>query len=56
MTTTNTISKARRRWLQFSLRGLLLLMAVLAVSLGWTMHKVRRQRLAIGALEEMGCW
>ena len=34
----------KRRWLQFSLRGLLFLMVMIAVPLGWVAYKVRRQR------------
>jgi hypothetical protein len=55
MTTTINNPKPRHRGLQFSLRGLLLLMVVIAVPLGWTMNKVRQQRDAVAALEKMGC-
>ena len=58
MKTTSSVPKAKLRWLQFSLRGLLVLMVVVAVPLGWTMHKVnkvRQQRIAVAALEKMGC-
>jgi len=40
-----TVANYRRRWLQFSLRGLLLLMVAIALPLGWTMNDVRRQRI-----------
>ena len=55
MTTTNTVPEPKRRWLQFSVRAVLLLMVVIAVPLGWTMHKVRQQRDAVVALESVGC-
>ena len=47
--------KPRRRWLRFSLRSLFLLIVVIAVSLGWTLYKVRQQGIAVAALREMGC-
>ncbi len=46
LTTMNAADKPKRRWLRFSLRSLFLLMAVIAVSLGWTIHKVRQQGIA----------
>ena len=48
--------KPRRRWLRFSLRSLFLLVVVIAVLLGWMIHKVRQQGVAVAALREMGCW
>ena len=47
--------KSTRRWLQFSLRGLLLLMAVAAVPLSWTANRTRQQREDLAALEKLGC-
>ncbi|WP_425399620.1 hypothetical protein [Aeoliella sp.] len=39
--------KSRRRWLRFSLRGLLIVTSVLAILLAWRMHHVRTsQRVA----------
>ena len=55
MSTADSNPKPKRRWLQFSVRGLLLLMLVVAVPLGWAMDKVRHQRDAVSALEKMGC-
>jgi len=52
MTTPN---KPRRRWLSFSLRSFFLLVLVIAVSLGWAIHKVREQGVAVAALRKMGC-
>jgi hypothetical protein len=49
------IPKSKRRWLQFSLRGLLLLMAVAAAPLSWTANRTRQQREALAALEKLGC-
>jgi hypothetical protein len=37
------------------LRSLFLLVVVIAVSLGWTIYKVRQQGIAVAALEKMGC-
>ena len=52
---TETTSKPRRRWLRFSLRAALLLVAALGVSLGATLHQVRKQGRAVAALEKLGC-
>ena len=49
-----TISKPRRRLLRFSVRGLLLLMLVISIPLGWKVNKLRQQRIAVAALEKMG--
>src|SRR5689334_3901312 len=48
-------SNPRRRWLRFSLRSFMLLVLVVAVSLGWMIHKAREQMIAVAALKEMGC-
>jgi hypothetical protein len=56
MTTTNSNQNPKRRWLQFSLRGLLVLTVLIALTLGWMMHKVQQQRDAVAALEKMGCF
>ena len=44
-----------RRWFRFSLRSFFLLIVVIAVSLGWTIYKVRQQGIAVAALKTMGC-
>jgi hypothetical protein len=46
---------SRRRWLRFSLRAMLLVVLVVAVVLGWTMHKVRQQGPAAVVLTGLGC-
>ena len=56
-TATTTTSKPRRRWLQFSLRTMLVLMLVLGVAFGWFAYKVeqaRAQREAVEAIEKLG--
>ena len=56
-TTTPTTPKPRRRWLQFSLRTLMVLMLVLGCGLGWLASKIiraREQREAVKAIEELG--
>jgi hypothetical protein len=55
MSSTTIISKPHRRWLQFSLRGMLVLTASIGVLLGWAMHLVRAQWNAVTALEQIGC-
>ncbi|MEX2027177.1 MAG: hypothetical protein WEH44_07745 [Pirellulaceae bacterium] len=44
----------KRRWLQFSLRTLLLAMLVLGVGLGWFAERVRRQREALSKIIRYG--
>ena len=49
--------KPRRRWLQFSLRTLLVLMLAFACGFGWLAYKIERareQREAVVAIEELG--
>ncbi len=46
--------RPKRRWFQFSLRTLLLLVALLALWLGWHAVQVRRQREAVLTIEELG--
>jgi internalin A len=43
-----------RRWKTISLRGLLLLVLVIAVWLGWIVQKARQQREAVAALQKLG--
>ena len=56
-TTAPTTPKPRRRWLQFSLRTLLVLMLVFGCGFGWFAHKVqqaRTEREATKAIEKLG--
>src|SRR5688572_23770134 len=46
--------KPRRRWLQVSLRTLLILVTLPSIGLGWIVHRGERQRRAVAALKEMG--
>ena len=47
-------SKPRRRWFQYSLRTLLVLVTVLCVWLGVTVNRARKQREAVAAIQELG--
>ena len=52
-----TASKPRRRWLQFRLKTLLLVTAVLCVPLAWVgvrMNDKRKERAVIAELERLG--
>src|SRR5262245_8649773 len=51
---TTIAEKPRRRWLRFSLRSLLLLVLVVAVSL-FAYIKLRQQGIAVAALKPLGC-
>lgn len=44
----------RRHFFRFSLRGLLAVVLVIAVALGWTLHEIRKQRIAVAALRDAG--
>ena len=59
MTATSppTTPKARRRWLQFSLRTLMVLAVVVSVPLGWLGTSVRQARIrreAVSKIQELG--
>jgi len=46
----------RSRWLQFSLRGLIVLMALVAVGMAWVsywQHRIHRQRVAIAQVRQL---
>ena len=47
-------NKPKARWRTISLRGLLLLIVVIALWLGWIANKARQQREAVAALQEFG--
>lgn len=50
-------SAPRRGWgLRFSLRGLLLVVTILCVSLAWRLHRAKLQREAVLALRDAGGW
>lgn len=44
----------RRKWFQFSLRGLIVALTIGCVWLGWQVEGARRQRKAIAAIELLG--
>lgn len=44
----------RRRWLQFSLRGFLIMLTAFAVWLGVVAHRAREQREAVEAIRALG--
>lgn len=44
----------RRRWLQFSLRGLIVMLTIGCLWLGWKVEKARRRGRAINAVIEAG--
>ena len=46
----------KRRWVTFGLRGLLLLVLVIGLWLGWAVHKARQQREAVAAVKKFGGW
>jgi hypothetical protein len=46
--------KPPRSWKTVSLRGLILLVFVIALWLGWIVHKARQQREAVAALQKFG--
>src|ERR1700674_3567123 len=49
--------KPRRRWFQFSLRTLMLLMVVISVGLGFMgrkLQRVREQRQTVAAIQKLG--
>jgi hypothetical protein len=58
MTIPGSRPNPKRRWLQFSVRGLFLLVLVFALPLGWlawAMNTIRQERLAVAALRNMDC-
>ena len=58
-TSPPTTLKSRRRWLQFSLRTLLVLVLLISVPLGWLgmkMREAREQQAAAEAIRSFGGW
>jgi len=52
-----TTPKRKRRWLQFSLRTLMVLMLIVSVPLGWLAYKLRQgreHRAAVEAIQRLG--
>jgi hypothetical protein len=50
---TTDSPKRKRRWFQFRLRTLLLLVTVFAVWFGWLAHQARQQKEAVAWVREM---
>lgn len=50
----STAAKMKRRWLQFSLRGLLVALTLLGVWLGLHVERVKRQQLAVAVWSGLG--
>ncbi len=44
----------RRRWMQFSLRGFLVVLTIGCLWLGWQVNRAREQREAVQAIEALG--
>jgi internalin A len=58
-TTPTTTPKPRRRWLQFSLRTLMVLMLVFGCAFGWLAYEIKQardQRNTVKAFDELGGW
>ena len=54
-----TEARPRRRWYQFTLRTLLIVMTLASVGLSWfavKLQQARRQRAAVEAIEKAGGW
>lgn len=48
--------RPKRRWFQYSLRTLLLLMTLFAVWMGWYVHRARVQKQSVAAIRQYGGW
>jgi hypothetical protein len=46
-------ANCRRRWFRFSLRSLLLLVALIAVPLAWKVNQVRNQRIVVAEVQRL---
>lgn len=53
MTTTRTAPKPHRRWLQFSLRTVLLVITAASGWLAWQAYRAQQQAVAVAALREL---
>jgi Leucine Rich repeat len=49
-----TVSRPRRRFLRFSVRGMILLVLVIGIWMGWIARSARIQREAVAAIERAG--
>jgi hypothetical protein len=49
-----TLSITRRQWLRISVRGMIVLVLLIGVGLGWFIHSARTQRDAVAAIEDTG--
>jgi hypothetical protein len=49
-----TVSRSRRSFLRFSLRGLIVLVVVVGVGLGWVVRQAHVQRDAVAAIVGAG--
>jgi hypothetical protein len=43
--------KPKRRWFRYSLRGLFAVTTIVALFVGWTVHRARTQRLAVAKIQ-----
>jgi internalin A len=50
------VSRLWRRYLRFSVRGLIFFVLVIGAVLGWVVHEARVQRDAVAAIEKAGGW
>jgi hypothetical protein len=48
------VARSWRRYLRFSVRGLIVLVLVVGAGLGWTVRSARIQRDAVAAIERAG--
>ncbi len=50
-----TEKKTKRRWTQFSVRTMFILLTCFCVWFGFKMNRARKQEAAVKALQELGC-
>jgi hypothetical protein len=53
---SHPIPHPRRRYLRFSVRGLIVLALVIAAGLGWVVRQAHIQRDAVAAIKKAGGW
>jgi hypothetical protein len=49
-----TVAKTHRRWLQFGMRSLLVVITLVAIPLGVIVNRAERQRRAVERIESLG--